>query len=228
MTDHGKVRVIAMTSSRDRPLLLRHCIMQMARQSYPTDHAIYINAFKEDVARIRRDYEKILGDLSNLPGVTIAYGPHKSSQGDHLAHIDAELLQQYDLLLKIDDDDIYFSNYVEEVVRDFQERAWDYSGSSSDGHLNGARLVPQQLKSLGLTEEDHELGIPEVMPPTIALSRRAALAILEVKDTGAPDDFLWRRHLGKIPGMKMCVRPQSNYIYNIHGGNVSTRSFFEA
>jgi len=227
MSNQGKVRVIAVTSSRDRPLLLRHCIMQMAHQSYPPDHAIYINYLKEDVARIRRDYEKILSDFSNLPGVTIAYGPHRSSQGNHLSHIDAELLQQYDLFLKVDDDDIYFSNYVEEVVKDFQERGWDYSGSSSDGYLNGARLVPQQLKSLGLTDEDHQLGIPEIMPPTIALSRKAALAILEVEDTGVSDDFLWRRHLGKIPGMKMCIRPQSNFIYNIHGGNISTRSFFK-
>jgi len=227
MSNQEPVRVLAATSSRKRPLLLRHCIMQIAYQSYPTDHAIYVNSLKEEVARVRRDYEKILSDLSKLPGVRITYGPHTSSQGNYLAHIDAELLKHYDLLLKIDDDDIYFKNYVEEVVKDFEERRWDYSGSPSDGYLNGADLLPHQLKSLGLTEEDHQLGIPEIMPPTIALSRKAALAILEVEDTGVSDDFLWRRHLGKIPGMKMCVRPQRNFIYNIHGGNISTRSLFK-
>jgi hypothetical protein len=199
--------------------------MQVANQSYPTDHAVYVNSAKDDLPRVRRDYEKVLSDLSDMPGVRVTYGPHKSSQADHLAHIDAQLLERYDLLLKIDDDDIYFRTYVEEVVRDFQERRWDYSGCCSDGYLNGGRLIDHQLKSLGLTEEDHQLGIPEVMPPTIALSRKAALAILEVHDSGVSDDFLWRRHLGKIGGMKMCIRPRSNFIYHIHGANISTGSF---
>jgi len=225
MSEQPKVRVLAFTSSRDRPLLLRHCIMQMAHQSYPTDHAIYLNSPEEDVPRVRRDYERILSDLSIIPGVRVTYGPYISSQGTVLAHIDAQLLERYDLFLKVDDDDIYFRNYVEEVVRDFQERRWDYSGSCSDGYLNGARLIAHQLKSLGLTEEDHQLAIPEIMPPTIALSRKAALAILEVEDSGASEDFLWRRHLAKISGMKMCVRPRSNFVYNIHGANKSTRSF---
>jgi hypothetical protein len=227
MSKQPEVRVLALTSSRDRPLLLRHCIMQMAHQSYPTDHAIYVNSAAEDVSRVRHDYERILSDLSVMAGVRITYGPYISSHGNYLAHVDANVFGNYDLFLKIDDDDIYFRNYVEDVVRDFQERRWDYSGSPSDGYLNGARLIAHQLKSLGLTEEDHQLGIPEIMPPTIALSRKAALAVLEVADDRVSDDFLWRRHLGRISGMKMSVRPQSNFIYNIHGANVSTRSFFK-
>jgi hypothetical protein len=32
--------VLAFTCSRHRPLMLRHCIMQMQRQTYRVDHAI--------------------------------------------------------------------------------------------------------------------------------------------------------------------------------------------
>jgi hypothetical protein len=227
MGEQPTVRVLAMTSSRDRPLLLRHCIMQMAQQSHPVDHAIYVNASAGDVSRLRREYGRILSDLSTLPRVRITYGPHLSSQRNYLAHVDAKLFDNYDLFLKIDDDDIYLRNYVEDVVSDFVERRWDYSGAVSDGYLNGPRLIAHELRSLGLSEEDHRLGIPEIMPPTIALSRKAALAILEVEDQGVSDDFLWRRHLGRISGMKMCVRPKSNFIYNIHGGNISTSAFLE-
>ena len=85
--------------------------------------------------------------------------------------------------------------------------------------------MTNSFQSLGLADEDLELGIPEIMPPTLALSRRALRAVLDVEDDGQWEDVLWRRHLAKIDGLKMSVRPRSNFVYNIHGRNASTASW---
>jgi hypothetical protein len=104
---------------------------------------------------------------------------------------------------------------------------WDCSGSHAEGYLKGPHLIGQELSGLGLSEEDLKLAIPEMMPPTIALSLKAVRAIFDVDDTGEWEDFLRRQHLAKVSGIKIAVRRKSNFVYNIHGGNVSTASFFE-
>ena len=168
MIESRNTRVLALSCSRERPLMLRHCIMQMLQQTYPIDHAIYVNSPDNcDSHCSSRAYKRILADLNELR-VKVTYGPTRSPHGNYLAAIDQICIEHYDLFLKIDDDDIYFSNYVADVVNDFELRAWDYSGSASDGHLNGHRLIDNSFQSLGLADEDLELGIPEIMPPTLA------------------------------------------------------------
>ena len=201
--------------------------MQMRHQSYPTRHVIYVNSPEPGGEDINRDYERILGDLiATSSNLEISYGPTRSPHQNYLTPLQNQPLDDYDLFLKIDDDDIYFSNYVAEVVKDFVALRWDYSGSHAEGYLKGPHLIAQELSGLGLSEEDLKLAIPEMMPPTIALSRKAVRAIFDVDDTGEWEDFLWRQHLAKVSGIKMAVRRKSNFVYNIHGGNVSTASFF--
>ena len=223
MTDHS-TRVLAFSCSRGRPVLLRHCIMQLQRQTYPLDHAIYVNS--PDGHQTSSAYENILADLAG-ERVMVTYGPTGSSHKNYLASLRHLNLEDYDLFLKIDDDDIYFPNYVEDVVTDYALNAWDYSGAVSEVHINGHRVVDATITCLGLTGEDRALGIPETMPSTLALSRRALRALFDIDDNGQWEDVLWRHHIGKLEGMKMSVRRQSNFVYNIHGGNVSTSSFLE-
>lgn len=64
--------------------------------------------------------------------------------------------------------------------------------SASEGHLNGHRLDANSLQCLGLDDEDRELGITEIMPPTLALSRTALRAVLDVQDNGNREGVLWR------------------------------------
>ncbi len=60
---NARVRALAFTCSRHRPLMLCHCIMQLQRQSYPIDHAIYVNSPEDedpDCTSVR--YEVLLND----------------------------------------------------------------------------------------------------------------------------------------------------------------------
>jgi len=83
------------------------------------------------------------------------------------------------------------------------------------------------IASLGLSDEERQLGTPDIMPSSLALSRRAVERIFNLGDTGNWEDAQWRMPLARTPGIKMSVRDDSDFIYNIHGGNVSTGSWLE-
>jgi hypothetical protein len=223
-------RVVAFTISRHRPLMLRHCIMQMQHQSYPVDHVIYVNSQGEQTGSITSlNYGVLLEDLCRgCEGrLNIAYGRSGTYHQNCLNALRLAQLEDYDLFLKVDDDDIYLKDYVLGVVTDFEKNRWDYSGSCSRGHLNGYRWKPDAImRGLGLAEQDFALGIPDVMPPTTAFSRRAIGAVLTLKDNGS-SDAQWRRHLARVPGLIMRVRDDRNFIYNVHGGNISTASWYK-
>ena len=177
------------------------------------------------------NYETLLEDVCrNTEGRTkIAFGPSGTYHQNYLNAIRLAQIDDYDLFLKVDDDDVYLRDYVLGVVKDFEQCRWDYSGGFSQGHLNGYRWKPDvMLRGLGLPEGEANMGIPNIMPPTSAFSRKALRELLVVKDNGNFEDIQWRRHLVQIPGIVMRTRDEQNFIYNIHGGNISTRSWHEA
>jgi len=225
-------RVLAFTCSRHRPIMLRHCIMQMQRQSYPVDHVIYVNSPEEQTgSHTTLNYGTLLNDLccNTEFSTTIAYGPSGTYHQNYLNAIRLANVGDYDLFLKVDDDDVYLKDYVLGVVKDFKQYRWDFSGSFSQGHLNGYRWKPAvMLRGLGLDAEGADTGIPNTMPPTTALSRKALRELLAIKDNGNFEDIQWRRHLAQIPGIVMRTRDERNFIYNIHGGNASTGSWHKA
>ncbi len=225
-----RTRVLAFTSSRHRPILLRHCIMQMQRQSYPVDHVIYVNSTERETdAHTALDYGILLEDLChNRERLKIAYGPSGTPHQNHLKAIGLAQIDHYDLFLKVDDDDVYLQDYVLGVVRDFERHSWDYCGGPSRGHLNGFRWKPNGvLTGLGLAEGEKKLGIPDIMPPTLALSQRALRSLTLIKDNGKFEDSQWRRHLVQVPGMIMTSRDEQHFIYHIHGENISTGSWYK-
>ena len=208
----GRRRVLAFTCSRERPLLLRNCILQMRDQSHPVDHAVYLNG---------DDDTRALFDDLQRPGLFLRFGPSLSQHENYANALLAADIDAYDLFCKIDDDDLYRLDYIATVVADFERHRWDYSGTHSTGVVVGRRWLPDlQLRSLGLLAPDHEAGVIEVMPPTMAFSRRALDRVLSAP-SGAYEDIAWRRAIAGA-GLQQSVRAVSNFTYNVHGQNVST------
>lgn len=227
------MRVLAFTASKHRPLMLRHCIMQIKNQSYSADHVIYVNSpLEQTTSETSLHYENLLEDLCHDGSggkIRIGFGPSQTFQKDRASAIRMVDIQDYDLFLIVDDDDIYLKDYVRDVVQDFEVRKWDFSGTFSNGHLNGYRWKRNvNLETLGLSGEDHELGVPKFMPPTAAFSRKAIKALLELPEDEDFSDSRWRRHLAADPGISVKARTDKNFVYNIHGGNKSTGAWFKA
>jgi hypothetical protein len=148
---------------------------------------------------------------------------------NHLRALTLIDIGDYDLFLKIDDDDLYLRRYVEEIVSDFEARRWDYSGTATRGLLNGRRWREQHIQSdLGLAEIDLELGVIPFMPPTFALSRKAVAVIIAASPEHRQiEDVYWRRLLARRRDLVGAVRTDRNFVYNIHGGNLSTGTWLE-
>jgi hypothetical protein len=209
--------------------MLRHCIMQMQHQSYPVDHAIYVNSSEpDDHESTTLGYDILLNDVvREAKGrVLLSYGESRPYHQNYVRALAQTNIDDYDLFLKVDDDDIYLTPYVETVVADFVANGWDYSGSHARSVLNGKLFLRNTTwKDLGMGPEDVALNVPHVMPPTVALSRRAVRAILAMEDSGTYEDIQWRRALASNPEFVLAVRDDSNFIYHVHGANVSTASF---
>ncbi|MGI9524881.1 MAG: hypothetical protein ACR2PG_24895 [Hyphomicrobiaceae bacterium] len=225
------IRVLAFTCSFHRPLMLRHCIMQIERQTYPTDHVVFVNSSEDETPDgTPIHYHKLLAEFESSSDhrLIIGYGPTKTAHENYLSALHLVDSSDYDLFLKIDDDDIYYANYVQAVVYDYLEHGWDYSGSFSDGILKGHRWSPDhKLPDLGLDEVDKFLGIPSIMPPTAAFSRKAIERIARAAPDERFDDIYWRRLLAVDQNMAMSSRDQSHFVYNVHGSNVSTGSWIK-
>ena len=226
-----RVKVLAFTCSARRPLMLRHCILQIRQQTYPTDHVIYVNVPEgSDAEMALVDYSALLDDVSrgSRTRIRIAHGQSGTLHKNFVSALRLIDVEEYDIFLKVDDDDIYMRNYTKEIVDDFQIRKWDYSGTSSWGILNGFRWNRDMpLSDLGLAEEDLALGVPKVMPPSVAFSRKAINSVLTLSDEDGFEDIRWRRHLASAPAMVLATRRDRNFVYNIHGGNVSTGTSFK-
>jgi len=225
------IRALAFTCSRHRPLMLRHCIIQLQRQSYPIDHAIYVNSPADEYPdRTSIHYEALLNDVCNNTSgkVLIEYGKSKTPHENYIIALKMINIDDYDVFFKIDDDDIYLQSYVKDVIDDFAVNRWDYSGTCSHGLLNGYRWYPEKIqRDLGLGQVDLDLEIPGIMPPSAAFSRKAIRVILEAPGSDLRSDIHWRRLLARTPNLIMALRNDRNFIYNIHGGNMSTASWLQ-
>lgn len=222
-------RVLAFTCSRYRPLFLRHCVLQFQKQTYPVDHAIYVNAPGNPPEEVY-NYTDLLKDLEPTPPqkLFLGYGPSLTPHQNYLGALDFAPWETYDLFIRIDDDDIYLKNYVEKVVLDFEKNHWDLSGSFAQSQINGHRYSKDsRLTHLGLHPEDIELGVPGMMSGTFAFSPKTmhflkAIPHIDPGQRNWWEDVLWRRLIAQQKDMTIHVRENSSYIYNIHGENVST------
>lgn len=223
------MKVLAFMCSRHRPLMLRHAVLQMAAQSYPVDIAVYINSNEVINDIYSTDYSDLIKDISDQINqkIHVKYGKSYHQHINHFEAINLVNLNDYDLFLKIDDDDIYNLNYVKETVDDFIKNHWALSGIESNGTINGYQWKPNDtIKNMAMENSDLCCG----MPGSWAFSREAIKAISTV-DKNSPwfEDRLWKHHLEHHTDLKLSLRsnPNHSYHYNIHGKNTSTAHWFE-
>ena len=225
------IRVLAFTASCHRPLMLRHCLLQIQNQTFPVDHAVYVNSSESELkAYTTLNYRKLIDDIVSCAKnrIFVGYGPSDLQAVNFKAALKLAPLTEYDLFLKVDDDDIYLHDYVKEVVEDFRKRRWDLSGTSATGQLNGYRWKPDAvMKDLGQASIDRELGIPTFMPSSAAYSRAAIEDIMQSAEGPGADDQVFNRHLGMKGNYKLMFREGKNFVYNIHGKNKSTFMYLE-
>lgn len=223
------VSALAFTCTRDRPFFVRCCILQMQQQSYPVDHVVYINHPDAESKTEHYNYISLLHDLAPQRGsLTICYGRSGTQQFNFMQALTLAKQDDYELFLKIDDDDIYRRHYVRNVVSDFLKNDWDFSGTHSQGLIDGPKWGPQnRVNQLGMEPEDIRLGVPEMMANSYVLSRKAVNLIKKIPaDIDCNEDILWRRKLIADKTINTHIRQHSGMSYHLHGKNISTWNSF--
>lgn len=212
------MRILVFTSSYNRPYMLRQCVLSVKNQSVKDiTHAVNItsdNALNNLV---------LIDDLVT-DNVIITENSH--THFNNMAAIKAvDGYEDYDLFIKMDDDDIYKADYVKNIVTFFENNPdVDIVSSEIKFQLNGTEIYLANAKDLGgNTDVDYR------MPMTFAFSKKALNTIinLEEKDMFGGDDLTWRMIWDAHRLKHAVVDNAEEIIWYIHGKNDSTASFLK-
>ncbi len=210
-------RVLAFSCSHHQPSLLRHSTLQMLMQTWPRlDYSVYIHTDLPDLPAAG-DYTSLLSDLQSLRGRRLFIGYGRSLH-PHLNYFQAirqtNWEKDYDLFLKVDNDDVYRLNYVEEVVRDFERHGRDFSGEGSYSIIDDIRWQPEKIVH---DPEINKEGKCSGLPSTWAFSPAAIRAISHC-DGSSPlsEDVLWKRHIEGNADLRLHCRHTTPPVYHKH------------
>ena len=220
------MKVLVFTSSYNRPHMLRQCILNAKNQTYKDfKHGINITSDENDV----QNYLTVIDDIHVSDKMEIMHSTNSHTHFNNMLAIKQfEDYDTYDVFIKMDDDDVYKSEYVETIVNAFKaDPTIDIVSSKIAYQLNGHKMYysPDGYDSLGGNPGNSTYH----MPMTFAFNKKAFNVIkdLQQKDACGHDDLMWRMHW-EAHGLKhVAVNNNDNVIWHVHGKNVSTHNFLK-
>jgi len=213
----SNLKVLCFTTSYKRHKMLRGTIADIQNQSYPNVfHSVNVAYDAGDIT----DYSPLYNDLSTEK-CKIIYNENVHQHPNHINAIKSIDYNDYDLFVKIDDDDIYKREYIATIVEYFKNNPnIDVVSSKITKQLNGSILRSVFASNLGGNPEGCDFN----MPFTLAFNKKGMNAIIGLQKIYAFEDNMWRDawcstcNVGEIDN-------RDNIIWNIHGQNISTSSF---
>ncbi len=220
-----KLRVLVFTSAYyKRAYMMRQNIFNAMNQTYPyMIHSVNITL---DETSTTRDLSQLYDDLlESNDKLIINYSDNYQHYGfSHFNNMRCIQFvpdyESYDLFVKMDDDDIHKSKYVENIVKVFEDNPdVDVVSSKIDFQLNGYDLYQGSFDNLGGNPNNSTYH----MPMTFAFNKKALDCILPLteQDVCGHDDMMWRVAWEKAGLKHKAVYNNEEIIWNIHGGNAS-------
>lgn len=207
--------------------MTRACVMNAQRQTYK-NFVHSVNITVDDLQYTRQvefTTDVLLSDLQNPRLILDVRLNEQDTITNHFNNLSAIKAvpgwEQFDIYLKMDDDDIYLEKYVEEVVAFFTKNPnVDITSSAILIMLNGknARICNNQNLGGNPTDTDYK------MPMTFAFTKKALDVILPLTKESICgfDDMMWRVAWEKAGLVHKAMDNSKNIIWHIHGQNVST------
>ena len=212
-------KVLCFTPSFNRLKMTRSCILDITNQSYQNIfHSVNITLEQTD--NKETNILKILEDVKTDKNSFI----FTKNQHQHINHINTILsidgYEEYDLFIKIDDDDIYKKDYVSTIVVFFNNNDVDVVSSKMKYQLNGNLIRVGDYNNLGANPKDCDFKIPS----TFAFNLKALNLIKDIQNVYGFEDNMWRD--AWCNNCKIAeVDNTENIIWYIHGKNTSTSDF---
>ena len=215
------MKALIFTCSYNRPHMLRQCMLNAKNQSYQNCiHTVNIVSDGGEDQNFLPLYNDLLDDkLVVRTGIN-----DRIHINNMLAIENIPDYYDYDVFIKMDDDDIYKKDYVKNIVKMFQANPdVDIVSTRINHQLNGIQMVSGNYDNLGGNPNNSLYH----MPMTFAFNMKALDTIINIPDQeiGWNDDLLWRYKWENVGLKHMTVNNQEQIIWHIHGKNISTGSF---
>lgn len=215
------MKALIFTCSYNRPHMLRQCILNAKNQSYENCiHTVNIVSDGGKDQNFLPLYDDLLDDK-----LIVNKGNNNFIHFNNMIAIKSvPNYNEYDVFIKMDDDDVYKKDYVKNIMDFFQANPdVDIVSSRINHQLNGIQMVLGNYNNLGGNPNNSTYH----MPMSFAFNKKAfdCIANIPPNEVGANDDLLWR-YKWEDSGLKhMAVDNQEQIIWHIHGKNISTSSF---
>jgi hypothetical protein len=217
------LKVLVFTSAYyKRAYMMRQSILSCLNQTYKNlVHSVNITL---DSTSTTKNLSPLYNDLVNNNVVINHSDNYKHYGFSHFNNMNCIKFipdyESYDLFIKMDDDDIHKSKYVENIVNFFENNPdTDIVSTKINYQLNGYDLYKGSYDNLGGNPNNSDYH----MPNTFAFNKKALDCIIDLTeaDVCGHDDMMWRVAWEKANLKHKTVENDDQIIWNIHGGNVS-------
>lgn len=212
-------KILLFTPSYNRPYMIRQQILNMKNQSYKNfTHHINITYSTE----IPPNYNILFDDIIDDRFV-IDYNHNSNQQTNYLNALNLRNINDYDYFIKIDDDDVYKSEYLQTIITTIENNKADIYSSNINYQLNNYYFNEGTYKNLGGFHPPH---LHLKMPMTLVFNKKAYNHIKDLKSQQY-EDVLWRYAWANDQTLiHHEIDNGKNLIWHIHGNNISTSTFF--
>ncbi len=224
------MKVLCFTTSYLRYKMLRGCIRDIQNQTYRNlVHGVNVALDEE---KTDNGLNAIFDDLYS-DNLFMAYSINEYNHWNHITAIKTvPNYMDYDIFVKIDDDDMYKKDYVQTIVDTFKDNPEaDIVSSKCMYYLKDTQMIVNKklFNNFGGNPE----GTDYNMPFTFAFNKKALESILSMKRSQMPSkavhghDRVWR-YKWEEDGLKhIRVFNEGNFVWYVHGRNISTSDFLK-
>jgi len=216
------MKVLCFTTSYNRPYHIYNTINNIINQSYKDIvYSVNINYVNEQQ---KKSYYELLKDFSSVDNIKIHYN-HKQSQHDNYLNAIKLCDDNYDIFIKIDDDDIYHKKYIEKAIEYYLNNNTDILSFTSNKHINN-NYIYDEIKEIGhWVGDNHDIQFG--MPSTYVFNRNALNSIINLSNNDVQkifvyEDAAWRK-AWRDDKLKSTIISENNlFTYHIHDNNISS------
>lgn len=210
------MRVLLMTCTYKRLDFLRFCMLQMHLQDYKEWEWIICATGPEN------RLSDVVGDIFD-ERMYIHWEPSNDHPTKNWKRLVSKVnLDNYDLFIKIDDDDIYKTDYIKSIV-DWHERNKTVDVSSQTVSFSVTAGVIKSFKFQSLSQELVLKNKNVGMASSLAITRTGIKAITDCEfiSNKWADKTWWEYWIDNNYNIGLRERTD-NHILNIHGRNTTT------
>jgi hypothetical protein len=226
------MKVLVFTSAYSkRPYMLRQNIFSASNQTYKDfTHSVNITLHAD---LQNKDLSPLYDDIVH-DRLIVNYSDNEKYCFSHFNNMNTIRFvpgyESYDLFIKMDDDDIYKKDYVQNVVSFFENNPnIDITSSKIKYQLNGDNLTTRGedifYDNLGGNPGESTYR----MPITFAFNKKALDCIINLthNDVNGHDDLMWRTAWENHGLIHTEMENHDHLIWNVHGNNASVSGFLQ-